>query len=211
MKIVFGIALALTMSMHAHGQTLGTVPGSFFYPDRLESFNTKFAFDVMFGRVPFDVVEEAQTFRWPLFTVRSLIGLPENFAFEATLASDFVMFSGTFGPKWRYDFTEKLHSYVGIDAMVFGGRVNQGQFNQSASGWLTYPNIALGYQFGDITLTLKGELNYLLSLSGRSGNIEISNANNAFNGFTISGYIEQPLWKDNYVILGARFNHIKFY
>ena len=211
MKSICGIILALTMCTYVQGQSIGTVPGSFFYPDKLETFDTKFVFDVMFARVPFDVVEEAQTFRWPLFTVRGLMGLPENFAVEGTFATDFVMFSGTLGPKWRYNFTEKLHGYVGLDAMVFGGRVNQGQFNQSASGWLTYPNIALGYQFGSVTLTLKGELSYLLSLTGRSGNIEISNTTNAFNGFAISGYVEQPLWKDNYVILGARFNHIKFY
>lgn len=193
------------------GQGTGTAPGSFFYPDKLEQFHFKSDFDVLFGRVPFDVVEEMQTFRWPLFTVRGLMGLPENFVVEGTVSTDFVMFSGTMGPKWRYDFTERLHGYVGIDAMVFGGRVNQGQFNQSASGWLTYPNLALGYQFGDVTVTLKGEINYLISVSGRSGNIEVSYLNNAFNGGTLSAYVEQPLWKDNYVIIGTRFNVIKFY
>lgn len=210
-RYVLVSSLMLIAHFGLTAQTLGTESGGFYYPEKLETWDVKSEFDILFARVPYDVVEEAQTYRWPLFSLRGLMGLPENFALEGTFSTDIVMFNATIGPKWRYDFTEKFHAYLGWDVSWFGGRVNQEQFDQSAYGWLTYPNLSMGYQFGRVLVTLKGELNYLIQLSGRTGQIETSYLSSAFNGFTIAAFVEQPLWKDQYVIIGLRGNTIKFY
>lgn len=209
---IVAVFIAITMAGTANAQTLmGTTAGGFYYPAELESGKVKTTFDLLFARVPYDVVEENQTFRWPLFSVRGLIGLPENLALEGSFSTNIVNFNFVLGPKWRYSFSDQLKAYVGTDVSFFTGSVNAAQFDQSASGWFAAPNLALGYSFGDVSVTLKGELSYLVSVQSRTGDIETSRPQSEFNGWAISGYVEQPLWKDNFMIVGLRVNHIKFY
>lgn len=211
-KWIVAVSIVASFTIGAVAQTvMGTTAGGFYYPAELSSGKVKTTFDLVFARVPYDVVEENQTFRWPLFSIRGLVGLPENFAVEGSVSTNVVNFNFVLGPKWRYNFTENLKAYVGADASFFTGRVNAAQFDQSASGWFAAPNIAVGYSFGDVSLTFKGELSYLLSVRSRTGDIETSRSSTDFNGWTISGYVEQPLWKDNFMIVGLRMNHIKFY
>ena len=201
--------LASVAVSHAH--VAGTTAGSFFYPAPLESGSIKSTFDMMFARVPYDVVEENQTYRWPLFSVRGLVGLPENFAVEASVSTNIVNWNIVAGPKWRYDFTDRLRAYLSADASFFYGNLNAGQIDQSATGWSGAPGLAVGYSFGDVSVTLKGELNYLFSLTGKTGELETERTSTLQNGWTISGFVEQPLWGDHYVIVGLRMNHVKFY
>ncbi len=44
---------------HLSAQTLGTESGGFYYPEKLETWDVKSEFDILFARVPYDVVEEA--------------------------------------------------------------------------------------------------------------------------------------------------------
>jgi hypothetical protein len=208
------IAAALVTSgsaLHISAQAFGTTSGSFYYPADLASGKVKTTFDMMFARVPYDVVEENQTFRWPLFSLRGLVGLPENFAVEATVSTNIVNWNFVAGPKWRYAFTDRFKAYLGADVSFFTGNLNAGQIDQSANGWSGAPGLTLGYSFGDVSLTLKGELNYVFSLSSQTGDVETDRATGFDNGWTVSGFVEQPLWGDNYIIVGLRMNHVKFY
>ena len=60
-------------------------------------------------------------------------------------------------------------------------------------------------------MTARGELNIVTSLSTFTGDLEISTDNNFFNGYAVSVVVEQPLYRQKYLTLGFRMNHIKFY
>ncbi len=197
--------------VHIVAQEANVSPGSFYYPARAETWSVKPMFDMVFARVPYDVVEENQTFRWPLFSLRGLVTLPEHFAVQADISTNIVNFNFLLGPKWQYQVSDRIATFVGADVSFFTGRLNAGQIDQSAQGWFAAPTASIGYAFDNFTVTVKGELNYLLNLATRTGNVETDRSQNSYNGWCLALFVEQPLWKDNYVTFGVRMNHIKFY
>jgi len=84
-------------------------------------------------------------------------------------------------------------------------------FDNTAHGWFNYPAMAVGYDFGSMAVTLRGELSIVTSLTTYAGDLETSTDNNFFNGGSLALMLEQPLWNDNYVTLGIRVNHVKFF
>ena len=50
-----------------------------------------------------------------------------------------------------------------------------------------------------------------LTEHSKNGESEIENNLDFFNGWTIGFYIEQPLWKDHFVVIGIRSTFLKFY
>lgn len=184
---------------------------AFFYPRSMSTGEWDGLFDIAFARVPYDVVEENQTFRWPLFGIRGRVGLPSDFTIYGSVETDIIMFNVTAGPRWNYEFTDKLTANVGFDVSWFGGKINAAQFDQAANGWMAFPSITLGYRFDDVTLSGKFNTNHVLSLASRTGDVETSNSEGFYNGFTVSVWVEQPLWHDNYILIGVRANQMKFY
>lgn len=188
-----------------------TADQAFFYPRELQTGEFDGLFDIAFGRVPYDVVEENQTFRWPLFGIRGRVGLPAGFTVYGSVETDIINFNVTAGPRWNYEFTDRLTANLGVDVAWFGGKINAAQFDQSANGWQAFPNVTVGYRFGDVALTGKFNFNYVLSVNSRTGDIETSRESGFYNGWTISFWAEQPLWGDNYILVGLRANRMKFY
>jgi hypothetical protein len=191
--------------------TAGPGDQAFFYPRSLQTGEWDGMFDMVFARVPYDVVEENQTYRWPLFGLRGRVGLPSDFMILGSVETAVIIFNLTVGPRWNYEFTDRFTANIGADVSWFGGRLNAAQFDQSANGWMAAPNITLGYRFDDVTVSGKFNTNHVLSVSSRTGDIETQQVEGFYNGWTISVWVEQPLWRDNYVLIGIRANHMKFY
>lgn len=205
--------LIMTVAWHTTAMTQepNLSKGAFYYPASAPDWTIKPVFDILFARVPYDVVEENQTLRWPLFSLRALVTMPENFAVQADVSTNIVNWNFLLGPKWRYQISDRIATYVGADVSFFTGKLNAGQIDQSATGWFAGPTVSIGYAFDDFSLTMKGELNYLLSIGTRTGSIETDRSSTMYNGWGISAFVEQPLWGDNYMIYGVRMNNIKFY
>ena len=84
-------------------------------------------------------------------------------------------------------------------------------FQSKIRGWISYPNLTLGYNFEKFAISMKGELIILTHLTEKQDDVEISSDRNSFAGTAVGIYIEQPLWKDNYIVFGLRVNYTKFY
>ena len=180
------------------------------YPEAMPEWSFKGAFEMAFIKMPEAVVEEADTYRWPSWDVDVFMGLPENFVANAKVTTQFINWHFQLGAKWQWAPTEKFRMYAGIDYAYFLGGVGAGAFDNSNRSSFLYPNISAGYNFEDFTITLKGELNYLLSKKDRAGTIEISASENVFNGVSGALYFEQPFWGDTQFIIAARGNYLKY-
>ena len=53
----------------AMAQHAGTRPGPMQYPEALQPLDTKLSFEMAFLKMPEAVVEEADTYRWPAWTL----------------------------------------------------------------------------------------------------------------------------------------------
>ena len=183
----------------------------FIYPQHMPFEKYKSSVGLALADLPEDQVEEASTFiRGPLFNYQALYGLPKNFQIYGSLFTNIITFHFSFGPKWNFQ-TDNLAFAFGYDIAYWFGELNQFGFKSKVNGWINYPNIAIGYDFNKFSISLKGELIILTSLSEKSDDVEIETDFNTFSGFTAGLYIEQPLWKNNYFLVGLKINYTQFY
>jgi len=183
---------------------------SFLYPQRMQSGYLKYFAGMSMANLPEDVVESDDLFRAPLFKFNALYGLPKNFLLDGSLNSNIVTWHISLGAKWNYVFN-KFSFALGYDvAYLFGGLRSFG-FDSSIRGWMNYPNLAVGYEFSKFTVSVKGELVLVTSLTQTADDLEVASDLNTFSGYTLTLAVEQPLWKDNYFLVGMKINWVKFY
>lgn len=185
-------------------------PGLFHYPVELRTHEFRSSLDINFARAPQDILEEASFIRAPLPTWDMRYGLPYSFQLTGAITSIVITNHIALGASWVYAF-DRLHCEVGYRLAYWFGFMSVEGFDNTANGWINYPGLAVGYDFGSFAVTLRGELNIVTSLSTYAGDLEMSTNNNFYNGGSIALLLEQPLWKDNYVTLGFRVNHVKFF
>lgn len=191
-------------------QELNFNDNTFFYPHTYNSGQIISSLGVAAAKLPEDVVETDDVFRAPLFSYRMKYGLPENFLAEGSIETNIVTFNFMLGPQWHY-MLDKLAFSIGTDLSFYFGKLEQFGFDTKFNGWALYPNISAGYKFNKFTISVKSELVFNLAEQSKNGDSEIENNLDFFNGWTIGFYLEQPLWKDNYVVLGVRSTFLKFY
>ena len=162
------------------------------------------------AKLPEDVVETDDVFRAPLFSYRLKYGLPENFIAEGGVETNLITFHFSAGPKWNYQF-DRLGLSVGAVIAYWFGQLEQFGFDTKFNGWIMYPNLSAGYRFDKFTISVKSELVLNLAETSINGETEISNDLDFFNGLTIGLYFEQPLWNDQFVVLGIRSTFLNFY
>lgn len=205
------VAMLLLSGTALLSQAIGTRPGPMQYPAPLTPYTFKTSLEMEFLKMPESVVEEADTYRWPGLGIDILMGLPENFVAEGKVTTEFIInLHFQVGAKWQWTPIEHLRTYIGIDYAYFFGRMNSSGFDNSNNSSFADVNASVGYDFEKFTLTLKQELNYILSRKDRAGDVTISSSSYAFNGVTTSVYLEQEFWKDQQFLIGIRANYLKF-
>ncbi len=185
-------------------------PGLFHYPAILPEGDLRWAITVEFAKIPEDIIEEASYVRAPLFKFGVRYGLPKNFVLTGQVATQIINNQFTLGAGWVYK-RDQLHVVVDYGLAYWFGSLEIEGFDNSARGGINYPGLAVGYDVGILALTLRGELNIVTSLSTFAGDIEVSSDNNFFNGYSVSLVMEQPLYREKYITLGFRMNHLKFF
>jgi hypothetical protein len=183
----------------------------FIYPQHLQFEKYKSTIGLGLADLPEDQVEEASTFiRGPIFHYQALYGLPSNFQIYGAAYTNLVTFHFSLGPKWHYQWDEFAFG-LGYDIAYWFGELNSFGYNSKVKGWIHYPNLTIGYNFDNFSISIKSELIIQTARHDKSDDVEVKSDFNTFSGITVGFYIEQPLWKDNYIFLGLKMNYTKFY
>ena len=183
---------------------------SFLYPQKMQTGYLKYLAGMSLANLPEDVIESDDLFRAPLFKFHALYGFPKNFLIEGSLNTNIVTWHLSLGAKWNY-VLDKFAFALGYDVAYLFGGLRQFGFDSSIKGWMNYPNIAIGYKFSRFTVSVKGELVIVTSLTQTADDLKVASDFNTFSGYTLTTAVEQPLWKDNYFLVGLKINWVKFY
>ncbi|HEX9615120.1 MAG TPA: hypothetical protein VGA55_06420 [Bacteroidota bacterium] len=182
-----------------------------FYPYRPEAGEFRHAVGVTLAKPPDEVVEEfAAVLTTPLLEYQAQYGISGNFLLEGRVTTLIASNHVAAGLKWIVGVNPFGFS-LGSDLAYWFGSLNTDGFDNTVNGWTLYPNISAGYHFRRFAVTVKIEANLLLSQNKRTGGISVQRTSNTFNGGAITVYLEQPLWKDNYISLGIKSNFVKYY
>ena len=206
------LPLILIFCFLIYSQTaFGQKPETIEYPANISPWDWRFSLGVSSIAMPTDIVLETASLHWPLIRFAAVMGLPSNFVLDAKVSTEVVTNHFQLSGRWIYVFNEKLHADVGLGFAYFFGRLEQFEFDNKIHGWFTYPSVGIGYDFGSLTLTLRGTISFINSLTSTFGSVESSFRANKFNGFFYKVSMEQLFWKSTTVGLAFQMNYLKLY
>jgi len=186
-------------------------PSTLDFPDPMTTYDYRLSLGYSAIKMPYDIALEGATIDWPLIKFTGVMGLPANFLLDGEISTEVVTNHFEFGARWVYEFNDKLHADVGYGIAYLYGQLKEAGYDTKISGWYSYPTIAIGYDFGPLTLTLRGTLSFINSLQSTSGSLETDFAVARSNGFSYSITIEQRFWRNTTVLIGFQLNYLKMY
>ncbi len=207
---IFGFILALFISQKGFAQ-LDVVKGSFIYPSIMETGEYKHELSLLLAKLPEDQIESTSAWIYaPLFTYHAKYGLPYSFNLKGSASSNIITYHFRAGLQWSYNIKRVTFS-INSDAAYWFGRLNSFGFDSGVNAWNGYSNFTMGIEFDKFTLTIQTETNYVISIKQTADDIETENKNSFLAGGSVAIFIEQPVWKDNYMTLGVRSTYSKLY
>jgi hypothetical protein len=179
------------------------------YPKAYESgsFNENYGLEI--SRLPNSIGEDMFQ-QLPLLAVDMRYGLPSNISMIAKLRTVFLTSSVSIGALWSFGL-DNLPIAVGGHFMYWYGFAEFSSMDASASGFVFYPNISIGYEFDNLYITLIGEASLTTLLTRQVSNIEVETAKMKVYGWRGSLIIEQPIYDETFLSLGFQLNYTRYH
>lgn len=179
------------------------------YPKGYESGLFNYNYGLEISRLPNSIGEDMFQ-QLPLLAIDMRYGLPANISLLAKLRTIFLTNSISIGALWSFG-SDDLPFAVGANYMYWYGFAEFSSMDASASGFVFYPNISIGYEFDNLYITLIGEASLTTLLTRQVSNIEVETAKMKVYGWRGSLIIEQPIYDDTYLLLGFQLNYTRYH
>lgn len=205
----FFVLIFSILNINVFGQNIDKSTTEF--PVAMTPYSWRLSLGYASIKMPTDIYLEGAAARFPLIKFTALMGLPSNFLLEGKVNTELVTNQFVLGARWVYDFDENFHGDVGYSVAYLYGQLKEFNYNSKISGWFSYPSASLGYDFGNLALTLRGGLSFINSLQSTSGTTTVDFAVARANGFYYRITLEQRFYKNTTVGIGFQMNYVKFY
>lgn len=212
-SVFVGILFTFSLPAYGFGQSRAdSIPESFLYfPYPMQDRKWETSLGMTFTIWPQDIAEET----WihvPAIRFHAIRKLYKGFYLDGQINSQILQNLLTIGPRWACIINNKFSFSLGDDMGWWFGALNVEGFNTTASGWMNYPNVSLGYRMKKhLLLTWKTEAMIDLKYNSSVGDLSVSKSQQSFSGWSTSLYLEQPFYKKTNVILGFRAIYSNFY
>ncbi len=207
----YGFLLFLLLFGNLFAQYPDVKKGSFFFPRVLDDKEYIHEFSVILAKLPEDQIEATSAWIYaPLFTYHAKYGLPENFALKGEISTNVITFFFKGGVRWNFDAGDFSFG-AGFDAAYWRGALKQFGFNSKVNAWNGFASLSVGYAAEKFAFTIAAETNYLFSIEQAADDIVTESEKTALIENSVSVYVEQPVWKDNFMTLGVKVNFSKIY
>ncbi len=158
---------------------------------------------------PKEIVEE-QMNQSPAIDFNSSLGLPWNFNLDGRALVQVLTNHLSLGVRWSHAFDRFAFSF-GDDVAWWFGFLRVEGFDNWADGWLNYPHVTVGYDFGRFRMSVRAEAVLVMFYNSFAGDNHVASDKNSFGGFAFSVVIEQPFWKNTHVSLGFKASYLRFF
>ena len=159
--------------------------------------------------LPVDIVEE-EINKAPSLDCAVVLGLPGQTGLRGQAVLQYVTNHFRLGATW----SQRLGAFgvgLGYDIGFWFGSVDFEGFDNRGNGWTHYPQLSLGYDFGDVLLSLRAEAIWMQAMRSFAGENEIRNTGNRLAGGAVTAVLEQPFWGATHVALGVRLSVTEFH
>lgn len=181
---------------------------SFLLPQALPPGKYSHAFSVYWAVIPKDWALDI--IQAPLFTYSAKYTLPAGFNVQGSWTTLFISNRLFAGPYWNHSFGN-YHVGAGWQIAYNFGFLREFGYNMKVTGWETQPSFTAGYSFKKSAIILRSDLYFKQTFTVNTGGNEIKNTGRAFNGLSVTGTLEQRLWKDRIFGFGIKVNYVRYY
>jgi len=169
------------------------------YPMYREKWRSSIGFSLL--TTPEDITEEVHI-RVPAIDFRVLRRLSNHLIAAGRINTQILQNQLLLGFYWTQPLSNKLFFSAGNNIGYWFGFLTVEGFNSRARGWLTYPNISVGYRTKrDLLITLQAQVSVNLAYKAFNGKEELSSGRVFYNGETFTIAIEQPFYHHKHVTL----------
>lgn len=216
------LALNLILSFSCYCQPKKDWTGKRFSPE--DSFNIKSSSFLLplskpkwhyYQTISFSYVDLPQ--QWtldninaPMLTYSGKFSLPLGFNFQESLSTLFISNRLNFGPFWNHSFNN-YHFGIGYQFAYEFGRLNSFGYKTTFSGWEEQPSLTAGYSFKRFAIILIGDLYHTRNVDVIEGGHSISLWHSFENGYSLSAFVEQRLYKKKIMQIGVKVNDIRYH
>lgn len=155
-------------------------------------------------------IVEAEMNQSPAIDFNSSLGLPWNFNLDGRALVQVLTNHLSLGLRWSHAFDRFAFSF-GDDVAWWFGFLRVEGFDNWADGWLNYPHVSVGYDFGRFRMSVRAEAVLVMFYNSFAGDQHVASDKNSFGGFSFSVVIEQPFWKNTHVSLGFKASYLRFF
>lgn len=207
MKTTLTIFLLIIVQSFIFGQDSIPQKPYIFYPGSYPKWKHKFSTSISLTRLPTEIIEE-EINSVPMIHGDFRIGLPKKFMFQTSISSNYI--SNMLSLSFQKSVIDKKFSLaLGAKTSFWYGQLYQDVIRLRAVGFILNPYIVGGIHLKDYYLSVKFENQYA-TMRTFSDDAMLGKSSQPNSAYSISFSIEQPLWDNHWVALGAKFNYAKF-
>ncbi len=147
-------------------------------------------------------ITEAVRVRAPSIDFRVLRRINNNFIATGRINAQILQNQFIAGVDYVRPFSNRFFFSAGGEVGYWFGFLKLEGFNNSGSGWLTYPHASIGYRTkGNLLITARAQLSVNMHYVAYSGNEKLSSGAAFYNGETFTIAIEQPFYHNHHLTL----------
>jgi hypothetical protein len=159
--------------------------------------------------LPKDWLESAYSL--PMVYYKSNFFLKKGFAINADVRSILAASDIAIGPSWNTKLSNKLFLGVGYQTSFGLGMLYDLGYDNTLTVWGHRPYFKLGYLWHDLTFTLKGGVDFSDKIQFEAGGTSLSGNIESLNGYHVSLFLEQRMFKNKSFSIGYTSNIMKFH
>ncbi len=186
-------------------------PGTIQYPQAMKPWSHKMAAGVSLISMPAAIAQSGSTIRWPLFVYEYTLGLPAHFTLATSFSTEIVTNHIEAMPRWQFAISDRLHGDVGLGVAYWFGQLTVNRFDQHIHGWMAYPYVGIGYDWGKLALSFQATGTHVLSLDTKSGDLTANYSTDWYSGTSYRLILEQPMFGHTTLGFALQASRIKFY
>ena len=179
------------------------------YPMYREKFRSSVGITLL--TTPEDITEEVRL-RIPCIDFRFMRRINDYLFIENRLMAQILQNHLSTGLHFVMPVNKQLYFSAGNDIGYWFGILKVSGFNSKASGWLTYPNVSLGYKTKkNLLISVKAQISFNLYYQAANGESKLSSATSYYNGETFTAALEQPFYNKRHLVLAISTINNYFY
>ncbi|MBL7788718.1 MAG: hypothetical protein JNL75_02655 [Chitinophagales bacterium] len=159
--------------------------------------------------LPKDWLETALSL--PMVYYKSNFFLKKGFAVNADLRTVIAASDIAIGPSWNTRLGKKFFLGLGYQTSFGLGMLYDMGYDNTLTVWGHRPYFKFGYLHKDLTFTCKGGIDFTNKLQFEAGATSLSGNIESLNGYHMSLFLEQRMFKNKSFSIGYTSNFMKFH